>query len=225
MTERKVVVSLAVLALSFGAGPAWSSVMDAAVAYVVDGGTAVLDDGQTVRYIGVDAPDPGTKGQRAEPFGKEAFELNRRLVAGKRVRLEFDSKERNDRGELQAYVYVDKYFVNASMLQSGFARAAVRSPNTRHAGLFERLQAEAKEAKRGLWKLPRVAPPTFGNSDLKKSGETRADVLTNRDLEKYDVPGEAEVAPADGAGDDGGAPPAPVDDGEQAERVPPRKEP
>ena len=168
--------------------------MDATVAYVLDGDTAVLDNGATIHYVGVDAPKYGGKEGPSEPFGLECYELNRRLVAGKRVRLELDVLEKNPKGELLVYVHVDKYFVNVSLVQSGYAQMGFRSPNLRYMSLFDRLQDEAREGRRGLWKVPREIP-AFGNDALEAASKPAPHTMTNQDLEKYDIPGEPEGPP------------------------------
>ncbi|MFN7973261.1 MAG: thermonuclease family protein [Acidobacteriota bacterium] len=181
--------------------------VDATVAYVMTGDSAVLDNGKVVRYIGVDAPSRGTV-QGDEPYAKEAFELNKRLVAGKRVRLELDAAEGDEKGRIWAYVYVGKYFVNASLVESGLARTAVRSPNTRFAGLFQKLEQEARGQKRGLWKAPAQAAPLFSNKDLEKGYAPPKASFGNKDLERFDVPGEDDAVAEAAAKEAEGADPA-----------------
>jgi micrococcal nuclease len=41
--------------------------------------------------------------------------------------------------------------VNAELVRLGYAQVMTVPPNVRHAGLFLRLQREAREARRGLW--------------------------------------------------------------------------
>jgi endonuclease YncB( thermonuclease family) len=63
------------------------------VVHVVDGDTIdVRLDGRTVRvrYIGINTPETKHPEKGVEPFGPEADAANRRLVAGKTVRLELD---------------------------------------------------------------------------------------------------------------------------------------
>ncbi len=177
-------LSLTLLSLLTAAGLSFGATKDARVAYATDGSSAVLDDGTVVRYIGVVAPFPGNEEKAAAPYGRESMLLNRRLVSGKRVRLVLDTKKRDKDEALLAYVYAGKYFVNASIIQSGFAKAKVASPNTRFAALFERLQREAKENKRGIWKLAPEKAPTFGNDDLKKLDKKKG-ALKNKDLRSY----------------------------------------
>jgi micrococcal nuclease len=100
-----------------------------------------------------------------EYCGREAFEVNRRLVAGKTVRLEYDERRRDKYGRLLAYVYVDSLFVNAELIRLGYAQVSTYKENQRHHDEFERLQQSAIAARRGLWggcidlRLPQDAAP------------------------------------------------------------------
>ena len=69
------------------------------VVRVVDGDTVrVRLDGSTttVRYIGVDTPETVKPHEPVQCFGKQASAFNRKLVAGRRVRLQL-GPERYDR--------------------------------------------------------------------------------------------------------------------------------
>jgi len=188
---KKSCLSLTLLSVLAAAGTVFGATKDARVGYVTDGGSAVLDDGTVVRYIGVVAPFPGNEEKAAAPYGKESMLLNKRLVAGKRVRLVLDTRKRDKSEALLAYVYAGKYFINASLIQSGYAKAKITSPNTRFAALFEKLEREAREKKRGLWKLAPEKAPTFGNQDLKKL-DKKGGTLTNKDLRSYQEENEGD---------------------------------
>ena len=107
----------------------------------------------TVRYIGIDTPETKHPTKEVEPYGKEASEANRKLVDGKTVRLEFDVQEQDRYGRLLAYVYLEEgTFVNAWLVQHGYAAVMTVPPNVKHQELFLRLQREAREEGRGLWR-------------------------------------------------------------------------
>jgi micrococcal nuclease len=128
-----------------------------ATAYVVravDGDTIeVRLDGRAedVRYIGVDTPETVKPGTPVQCFGPRAHRFNDRLVAGRRVRLDFDAERRDVYGRLLAYVHLGRRFVNAELVRRGLARTLEIAPNTRFAGRFKRLQMAAARAGRGLW--------------------------------------------------------------------------
>jgi micrococcal nuclease len=135
-----------------GEGPGGGVVVP--VADVVDGDTIeVLIDGaeEDVRYIGVDTPESVQPGAPVECFGPEASDFNERLVGGERVRLDFGPERRDDYGRLLAYVYVGDRFVNAELVQRGYASTLTIAPNDQFASLFDRLEQRAGNAGRGLW--------------------------------------------------------------------------
>lgn len=121
------------------------------VKYVVDGDTIVLDNGEKVRYIGVDTPEIHHPKKGVEWLGREAAEFNRKLVEHKTVRLEFDVEIRDKYGRILAYVYTGDTFVNAELVKEGYAQAYTFPPNVRYTDLFLKLQREARGQRLGLW--------------------------------------------------------------------------
>jgi micrococcal nuclease len=140
--------------------PAWGATasgraLEGAVVRVVDGDTIHVRIGtriEKVRYIGVNTPEVHHPTRGEEPGGRTALELNRRLVAGRSVRLELDVQERDRYGRLLAYVWVGNLMVNAELVRRGYAQVMTVPPNVRYQDLFLRLQREAREAGRGLWR-------------------------------------------------------------------------
>jgi micrococcal nuclease len=128
---------------------------EAEVLRVTDGDTIrVRVDGveERVRYIGVNTPEVHHPRRGEEPFGREATEANRALVEGKTVRLVTDVQERDRYGRILAYVYLpDGTFVNAALVERGFAQVMTVPPNVRHAERFLALEREARREERGLW--------------------------------------------------------------------------
>ncbi len=127
------------------------------VVRVIDGDTiqvcCVFGDRVKVRYIGVDTPETYHPMRGVEPYGKKAAEANRKLVDGKTVRLQFDVQQLDRYGRTLAYVYLeDGTFVNAWLVENGYAMVMTVPPNVRYQELFLNLQREAREAGRGLWR-------------------------------------------------------------------------
>ena len=120
----------------------------ATVTRVIDGDTIIIDTGQRVRYIGIDTPE--VYPQR-EAFGIEAWQANRRLVEGKEVRLEKDVSETDKYGRLLRYVFVEETFVNAELVRQGLAEAKAYPPDIKYQDLLDKLEREAREARRGMW--------------------------------------------------------------------------
>ena len=141
---------------------------DIAVAYVYDGDTIKLADGEKVRLIGIDTPESsqnkklfrdaersGEDVNRILAMGRKAAVHTRGLLDGRRVRLEFDIERRDKYGRLLAYVYRldDGLFINQEIISSGYAYPMTIPPNIRYADEFRKLFREAQEAGRGLWAI------------------------------------------------------------------------
>jgi endonuclease YncB( thermonuclease family) len=118
---------------------------NAFVARVIDGDTIEMEDGQHVRYIGIDAPE------RGESYYWEALQANSDLVAGKQVRLEKDVEDEDRNGRLLRYVWVGDTMVNAELVRHGYAYSYSYGPNLRYQEHLLRLEKEAREQRWGLW--------------------------------------------------------------------------
>lgn len=132
------------------------------VTRAVDGDTIeirpAVDGKDTVRLIGIDAPEEASSDCRAQPLASDAT-LEASLWENLEVRLEFD-EERTDRyGRLLAYVndpMLDQ-MMNVEMLRSGYAQAYTVPPNTKHEDELRAAQQEAKDLSIGggfdVWSL------------------------------------------------------------------------
>lgn len=120
---------------------------------VLDGDTIVLDNGETVRLIGIDAPETHHPEIPVQRFGEEATEFLRRLVKGFECTLEYEPNNIRDQyGRLLAYVFVGDRLANAEIIRRGYAYAYTRFPFRRQAE-FIALEREARERQYGLWHL------------------------------------------------------------------------
>lgn len=135
------------------------STQSAVVKRVIDGDTVELENGQVVRYIGVDTPELHDPRKKVECFAQEAAEFNKKLVEGKTVRLEKDVSETDKYKRLLRYVYVDnpstssgQIFVNKNLVEEGYAYAATFPPDVKYSELFRQTQEEAMKNNKGLWK-------------------------------------------------------------------------
>jgi len=131
-----------------------SGLETAKVVKVIDGDTIdVLIDGNEyrVRYISINTPETHHPTKGVEPFGPEAAEANKALVAGKTVKLETDVSETDQYGRLLRYVYVDALLVNEELLRLGMAQVATFPPDVKYVDRFLAVQREAQEAGVGMW--------------------------------------------------------------------------
>ena len=130
------------------------------VVRVIDGDTIVVAPnpfppsarGDHIRLLGVDTPESVDPTKPVERFGLEAVAFTRRLCEGRRVRLEFEPGNTQDRyGRTVAYVFLeDGTLVNAEIIRQGYGYAYTRFPFARMEE-FRALEAEARAARRGLW--------------------------------------------------------------------------
>ncbi len=126
---------------------------DAYVAKVFDGDSILLTDGREVRYIGIDTPEVG--GYRpGEYWGDEASEANRRLVDGKKIRLQFDKELTDSYGRTLAYVFVGDVFVNLALVREGAALAVPYLPNLAYRRQLNDAMGDARRERRGMWAHP-----------------------------------------------------------------------
>ncbi len=113
----------------------WRGNYEGIVTHIVDGDTikvAINGNLETIRYIGVNAPERGADGY------EDAILVNRRLVDGKRVHMEADKQDTDKYGRKLRYVWVGRKFVNRELYQQGVARIMAIEPNVRRIGEIER---------------------------------------------------------------------------------------
>lgn len=85
-------------------------------------------------------------------FANEAKNLLSQLVLNQEIELERDVSETDTYGRLLRYVYQDSVFLNAFLVEQGFAKALSIPPDTRYAAQFRATQESAQRNHRGLWK-------------------------------------------------------------------------
>lgn len=120
----------------------------AVVTDVVDGDTVDVElggGGETVRLIGVNAPE------RGECFAEAAAAALRELIAGREVRLERDTSDRDGHGRLLRHVHLDGSWVNEALVRDGYALARAYPPDTARAEELEIAEQRARAEGAGLW--------------------------------------------------------------------------
>lgn len=124
---------------------------------VSDGDTFWIDNGtekgEKVRMTGIDTPESHKSEHKSEQFfGKEAEAYSRKLLLGKKVRLEMDVTPKDRYGRTLAYVYLENgTFVNAHLIENGYAKVYTFPPNVKYADEFVRLERTARAQRKGLW--------------------------------------------------------------------------
>jgi micrococcal nuclease len=139
---------------------------DILVTRVIDGDTLQLESGERLRLIGIDTPEMHESNKlyadsrrtkkdinTIKLLGRKAYEFTRNLVEGKRVSLEFDVEKYDRYNRLLAYVYLkDGTFLNAKIIEEGFAQPLTIPPNVKYAQTLLKLYQQARLQQKGLWK-------------------------------------------------------------------------
>lgn len=130
---------------------------NATVERVVDGDTIDVLIGsrqETVRLIGIDAPESVAPTRPVQCFGREAsLHLEAVLPAGTGITLVRDVEARDVYQRLLGYVVrsSDGLFVNLELVAAGYAAVLNYPPNDHYASVLARAEADAVAADRGLW--------------------------------------------------------------------------
>lgn len=133
-----------------------------AVVEVHDGDTITLTAGgvrQTVRYLLIDAPELHHPARPEEELGREARDMNARLLALGPLRLTFDKEAYDVYNRRLAYLWVEapqgRLFVNAELVRAGLALPLFIPPNEGHRKEILDALREAKARGAGLWSAGR----------------------------------------------------------------------
>ena len=127
------------------------------VSKVVDGDTFWVrhlnGTQEKIRLIGVDSPEARRTGRtEIEYFGRESSAFAKRMLTGKRVRLEYDVQRYDRYRRTLAYVYLeDGTFFNALLVKEGYATVATFPPNVKYEALFLQEEQKARRLRKGLW--------------------------------------------------------------------------
>jgi endonuclease YncB( thermonuclease family) len=122
---------------------------------VIDGDTLVLEGGETVRLMGINAPevDVPEHQHQGQPYGQEAKAFLKQWLEGKKITLKTNPEQPKDRYNrtLASLYTTEGQWVQARMVREGYAH--VYSFKDNRLGVKELLEVEkeAIAAKRGIW--------------------------------------------------------------------------
>jgi micrococcal nuclease len=131
------------------------------VTRVVDGDTIEVNPPlswtEDVRLLGVDTPETVDPGEPVEPYGPQASAFTKRQLEGERVTLIFDQEKTDQYGRALGYVRISGQSVtfNETLLEQGYAQLYIVPPNDRYEVTFSQAQDQARQAQRGIWRLPK----------------------------------------------------------------------
>jgi micrococcal nuclease len=112
---------------------------------IIDGDTFRLETGESVRLIGIDAPE------LSQPGGEESREYLAHLISGKDITLKKGYEDRDKYNRLLRFVYIGTTCVNEEMIRQGYAEARYMSSEDPLREYYIQLEIKAETAKAGLW--------------------------------------------------------------------------
>ena len=133
------------------------------VVRVLDGDAIVLDTGQSVRLVGIEAPARGSRDREGQPFAAEAARSLEDLVMGREVQLYYPglTRDRYDRA-LAHIVTADaagpEYWVNHELVRRGDVRVRVYPDTAAGGDALLEVERAARDEGRGLWRLLAYQP-------------------------------------------------------------------
>jgi len=150
-------LALAPTLTSYGQTPAPQPPKQGFVIYVYDGDTILVISGgkkMKIRLLGVDTPEKDGPYTKAEPLGQEAGRRVAELALRKKVTLIYGGDTLKDKyGRYLAHVILpDGRTLNEILLKEGLAEAYRKFGYSRKK-LYRRLEANARTACLGIWKL------------------------------------------------------------------------
>lgn len=159
------------------------------VSRVIDGDTFTLENGETIRLIGIDTPELHHSEIPVQRFAKEAADYLKNMIEGLKVTLEFEPDNLKDPyGRLLAYVYINGVFVNKEMIRRGYAYAYTRFP-FKHQQDFLEAEKEAIEKQYGLWNLSlrdgRITNIIKHYENMNLEGRKRFEILMDSLVKTY----------------------------------------
>ena len=111
---------------------------------IIDGDTFRLANGDTVRLIGIDAPE------LSQPGGVISREYLAYLILGNPITLERGTEDRDKYNRLLRFVYINDLCINEEMIRQGYAEARYL-PDSPIRDYYLQLEIQAEAAKAGLW--------------------------------------------------------------------------
>lgn len=127
----------------------------AVVKYVIDGDTLDTEDGERIRFLGLDTPEIKKRADDPpdEPWGRDAANfVHLFLPAGTEIGLAFEPAAREGAyGRTLAYILVDGELLNSILLKEGYAEYADYGMEMRHGEYLKRMEGQARVYGKGIW--------------------------------------------------------------------------
>lgn len=126
--------------------PLYALCLPAKVVRVIDGDTFVIETGEHVRVIGINAPEMKTV------YGQPAKEHLIALIDGKTVDLQNDhtSADKDKFGRLLRYVFLNGVDIDKQMVADGYAIAFLKYRFDKEEE-YKQTELDARQKKLGIW--------------------------------------------------------------------------
>ena len=116
------------------------------VVKVIDGDTIDLENGERIRFSGINTPETG------ECYYQEARDTLKKMLLNRYVYLEKDRSDRGNYGRLLRYVYLEGTNVNSFMVMEGYAKVYDKyKDDTKRYGELKIAENIAIERGLGVW--------------------------------------------------------------------------
>lgn len=133
-------------------------------AQIAQSGNTILVEDRQLLLAGVFAPDMGDPSKRtdpARPLSRESQTFLNRLLANNQMRIgiEYDEKLTDNFGRPVAHVFLeDGRNISELILEAGMGITMTNPPNLAYQACYYAAEKRAREAQRGLWRLPTAFP-------------------------------------------------------------------
>jgi len=120
----------------------------------VDGDTLTLKNKVKIRLIGANTPETVKPNSPVEPWGPEASQFTKKVVAANnnRVRITYDGTPTDKYGRTLAMVWVGNTLLNEVLIRNGLARAELQYNYSKEMkARFQAAENDAKRKRLGIW--------------------------------------------------------------------------
>ena len=149
-----------------------ASFLKVKVVKAVDGDTVILENGERLRYAGINTLELHTETGQPEPFAKEAYLRNKELTEGKTFCLEKALKERDRFGRLLGELYFPNgTSISEILVSEGLALVCYYEGSGKFFERYLPLQIKAIEQRKGLFSYvdkPHAKGEFIGNKNTRR---------------------------------------------------------
>ncbi len=157
---------------------------------VYDGDTVLLQNGQKIRFSGINTPEVEGRYKSAEPGGEEAKQWLIQRLQGQKIRLETGLEKKDKYGRLVAHVFSeDGGHINLELVRKGLAFVTLHPPNLKYSQALLNAQQQAETALAGIWGRPfyKAKPYSEIKGHYKKGWNRITGVITKIKSTRHNV--------------------------------------